>query len=80
MDLNTIAYTATVDDPLVYTSPFTIVLTLTRHTTKGFEIWEESCFEGDSTAKRLEKLGFKMYPGITSKDVPAIKARTPGSR
>ena len=80
VDRNTIAYTATVDDPLVYTRPFTIALAFTRHPTPGFEIWEESCFEGDTAAKSLEKLGFKMYPGITSRDVPAIKARTPGSR
>lgn len=80
VDLNTIAYTATVDDPLVYTRPFTIALAFTRHTTPGFEIWEESCFEGDTATKSLEKLGYKMYPGITSKDVPELKARTPGSR
>ncbi len=80
VDQNTIAYTATVDDPLVYTRPFTIALAFTRHTTPGFEIWEESCFEGDTATKSLEKLGFRMYPGITSKDVPAIKARMPGSR
>ena len=80
LDQNTIAYGATLDDPLVYTRPFTIALMLTRHTTNGFEIWEESCFEGESTAKRLYDMGFRMYPGITSKDVPAIKARTSGSR
>jgi hypothetical protein len=80
LDPNTMAYAATIDDPLVYTRPFTIVLAFTRHTTKGFEIWEESCFEGDMTAKRLEKQGFRMYPGITSKDVPALKARQPMTR
>ena len=75
LDQNTIAYGATVDDPLVYTRPFTIAFLLTRHTTKGFEILEEACFEGEADAKRLNTLGFKTYPGITSKDVPAIKAR-----
>jgi len=80
LDQNTIAYEATVDDPLVYTRPFTIAFPLMRHTTKGFEILEEACFEGEADAKRLNTLGFKMYPGITSKDVPAIKARTPAAR
>ena len=77
LDQNTIAYEATVDDPLVYTRPFTIAFPLTRHTTKGFEIFEEACFEGEADAKRLNALGLKTYPGITSKDVPALKARTP---
>ena len=80
LDQNTIAYGATVDDPLVYTRPFTIALMLTRHTTQGFEIWEDACHEGERDVKHLYKLGFKMYPGITSKDVPALKARTPASR
>ena len=40
LDRHTIAYGATVDDPLVYTRPFTIAFMLTRHTTQGFEIWE----------------------------------------
>ncbi len=80
LDQNTIAIGATVDDPLVYTRPFTIAFLLTRHTTKGFEILEEACFEGEADTKRLYSLGLKMYPGITSKDVPAIKARTPPGR
>jgi hypothetical protein len=80
LDQNTIAYGATVDDPLVYTRPFTIAFMLMRHTTKGFEILEEACFEGEADAKRLNTLGFKTYPGITSTDVPAIKARTPAAR
>jgi len=80
LDQNTIAYGATVDDPLVYTRPFTIALMLTRHTTKGFEIWEESCHEGEADVKYLYDLGFKMYPGITSNDVPALRARTPAAR
>ena len=80
LDRDTIAYAATVDDPLVYTRPFTIAFMLTRHTTKDFEIWEDACFEGEADVKHLYKLGFKMYPGITSEDVPALRARTPASR
>jgi hypothetical protein len=80
LDRDTIAYGATVDDPLVYTRPFTIAFMLTRHTTKGFEIWEDSCFEGEKDAQHLYSIGLKKYPGITSEDVPALKTRTPGSR
>ena len=77
LDRNTIAYGATVDDPLVYTRPFTIGFMLTRHTTKDFEIWEDACFEGSKDAEMLYSIGLKKYPGITSEDVPALKARTP---
>jgi hypothetical protein len=80
LDQNTIAYGATIDDPLVYTRPFTIAFMLTRHTTDGFEIWEDACFEGERDAKHLYSIGLQRYPGITSDDVPALKARMPGSR
>ena len=80
LDRNTIAYGATVDDPLVYTRPFTIGLMLTRHTTQDFEMLEDSCFEGNKDVDILYSIGLKKYPGITSQDVPALKARTPVSR
>jgi hypothetical protein len=80
LDRNTIAYGATVDDPLVYTRPFTIAFMLTRHTTEGFEIWEDACHEGEANVKELYNLGFKRYPGINSEDVPALKVRVPPSR
>jgi hypothetical protein len=80
LDRNTIAYGATVDDSLVYTRPFTIGLMLTRHTTQDFEMLEDSCFEGNKDVDILYSIGLKKYPGITSQDVPALKARTPVSR
>lgn len=80
LDQNTIAYGATVDDPLVYTRPFTIAFMLTRHTTEGLEIWEDACFEGNKDVEHLYSIGLRQYPGITSEDVPALKARTPASR
>jgi hypothetical protein len=80
LDQNTIAYGATVNDPLVYTRPFTIAFMLMRQTTPGFEILEDACFEGNKDVENLYSIGFRMYPGITSDDVPALKARTPGPR
>jgi hypothetical protein len=80
LDRNTIAYGATVDDPLVYTRPFTIGFMLTRHPTKDYEILEDSCFEGNKDVEILYDIGLKKYPGIRSEDVPALKARTPGLR
>jgi hypothetical protein len=80
LDRNTIAYGATVDDPLVYTRPFTIAFMLMRHTTDGFELLEDACFEGNKDVENLYSIGLRKYPGITSEDVPALKARTPGAR
>jgi hypothetical protein len=80
LDQNTIAYGATVEDPLVYTRPFTIAFMLMRQTTPGFEILEDACFEGNKDVENLYSIGLSKYPGIRSEDVPALKARTPGSR
>lgn len=80
LDRNTIAYGATVDDPLVYTRPFTIAFMLTRHTTVDLEIWEDACFEGNKDVEHLYKTGFQRYPGITSDDVPALRTRPQGAR
>jgi hypothetical protein len=79
LDRNTIAYGATVNDPLVYTRPFTIAFMLMRHA-DGYEILEDACFEGNKDVENLYSIGFSKYPGITSEDVPALKARTPGPR
>jgi len=80
LDRNTIAYGATVNDPLAYTRPFTIAFMLRRLPAEDFEIWEDSCFEGNKDPEHLYSIGFRKYPGITSADVPALKARTPGPR
>ena len=59
LDRNTIAYGATVDDPLVYTRPFTIAFMLTRNTNEGFEIWEDACFEGEANYRSFTSSGSK---------------------
>ena len=74
LDRNTIAYGATVDDPLVYTRPFTIGIMLQR-LTEDLELWEDSCFEGNRDADSLYSIGFSKYPGIRAEEVPALKAR-----
>lgn len=59
-----IAYVATIDDPLVYTRPYTIAFPMAKNANQGFEIWEESCYEGESTVAHLIGLGFRNYPGV----------------
>jgi hypothetical protein len=47
VDANRIDYRVTVDDPKVYTRPWTIATTLARVTENGYEIIEEACHEGE---------------------------------
>jgi hypothetical protein len=61
-------YEATIDDPLVFTRPFTIAFPMAKNANQAFEIWEESCFEGESTVRHLNDLGFTNYPGVLAPD------------
>jgi hypothetical protein len=70
---NSILYEATIDDPLVYTRPFTIANGLRRNMRPGYEIWEESCYEGESNTQHLRNIGYRTYPGFTSEQARAAK-------
>jgi hypothetical protein len=63
----------TIDDPLVYTRPFTLASALRRNTRAGFEIWEEACYEGEANSNHLRNLGYRTYPGMSSKDAQTAK-------
>jgi hypothetical protein len=39
-----LAYEATIDDPKTFTKPFTIRMTMNRHTEKNFQIREHECY------------------------------------
>ncbi len=49
IDAKTIRYLATIDDPKVFTQPWTIRLTLTREPAE--DMIEEACYEGDTFGK-----------------------------
>jgi hypothetical protein len=70
---NSILYEATIDDPLVYTRPFTIVSGLKRNLRPGYELWEESCYEGESNSRHLRNIGYRTYPGFSSTEARAAK-------
>jgi hypothetical protein len=72
-EANSMLYEVTMDDPLVYTRPFTMAIGLRRNTRAGFELWEESCFEGESNSEHLRNIGYRNYPGFTSDDAKKAK-------
>ena len=72
-DPNTILFEATIDDPFVYTRPFTIAIGLHRNRRPGYELWEESCYEGESNSNHLLNLGYRNYPGFSSKDAQVAR-------
>jgi hypothetical protein len=77
---NSILYEATIDDPLVYTRPFTMVVALHRNTRPDYELWEESCYEGEANSESLRNIGYRNYPGFSSKDAKIAKEAYEGSR
>lgn len=52
VDPNTILYTATLDDPTVYTRPWTTAFAVMRNNQANYEMYESACYEGDHTAWR----------------------------
>jgi hypothetical protein len=72
-EANSILYEITIDDPLVYTRPFSMVLALRRNVRPGFEIWEESCYEGESNTQHLKNIGYRTYPGFSAAQAKAAK-------
>jgi hypothetical protein len=65
VDADTIHYEATIEDPTVYTRPWRVAWALIRDTTPGgYELFEESCREGDRNLPAIREQGFKLYYGI----------------
>jgi hypothetical protein len=64
VDANTIHYEAGVEDPKVYTRPWTMVFALTRNKEPGFELWEQACHEGNRAVEGGLSIGLKPYRGV----------------
>ncbi len=65
VDPDTIHVEVRIDDPLVYTRPWTMAFPLRRNREPGFEMLEEACFEGERNTEPLIDLGYRIYPGVT---------------
>ena len=60
---DTIHYAVTIEDPKAYTRPWTAVWAQVRVTEPGFELFEESCWEGERDLPRFRELGYRDYYG-----------------
>ena len=65
VDANTLKYEATLEDPTVFTRPWTIAFTLGRNTQPGYEFLEEACHEGVSLEHRLAAGSLLVATGQT---------------
>lgn len=68
VDPNTLHYQATIEDPYVYTRPWTMAFPLRRVEEAGFELLEEACHEGERNTDMRLQLGYRIYPGVSARD------------
>jgi len=64
VDADTIHYEARIEDPQVYTRPWTMVSALLRNKEPGFQLFEQACHEGNGSIRGSKSIGMKMYPGV----------------
>ena len=53
MDADTLHFEATIEDPTVFTQPWTLAFTTTRIPDESYEFYEEGCWEGVTNIHRL---------------------------
>ena len=68
VDRDTIHYEARLEDPRVYTRPWTMVSALTRNKEAGFEVWEQACHEGNQSVEDQLRIGLKPFPGVPARN------------
>jgi hypothetical protein len=67
VDADTIHYEARIEDPGVYTRPWTIAFGLTRNKDPEYELLEEACHEGNEyTLTGQSRAGLKRFPGVVA--------------
>ena len=65
VDADTILYEGRIEDPKVYTRPWTMVSALMRNKAPGFQLFEQACHEGNRSIEGSESIGMKSYRGVT---------------
>ena len=59
-----ISYEAWIEDPKVFTRPWTVAFGIRRNAEPGYEIWESACFEGNRGKLPGASSGLKPYLGV----------------
>jgi len=67
IDPDTIHYAVTINDPSLYTRPWTMAFPLRRNKEVGFHLLEEACHEGERNTDPLIRGGQRIYPGVKGK-------------
>lgn len=67
IDKDVIHYTATIEDPRVFTRPWTMAFGWRRNMNADFEMWEQGCWEGVQTSLKHTDHGLKPYPGALAR-------------
>jgi hypothetical protein len=71
---DTIHYQATIDDPNVFMSPFTMAFPYRRNSVEGYEIPESACYENNEALLEIYRtIGFAVYPGISPEEAREAK-------
>jgi hypothetical protein len=66
IDANTMHYQATIDDPNVFTRPFTVALPYRRITDDPYEMEELACYENNEELLQIYRdVGYGVFPGIS---------------
>jgi hypothetical protein len=65
IDADAMHYEVTIEDPKAYTRPWTMAWALVREAKPGFELLEESCWEGERALPAIRAQGFRPYFGDT---------------
>jgi hypothetical protein len=72
IDADTLHYQATLEDPNVFTRPFTIALPYRRSDNATFEIEELACYENNEALMEISRTaGFTVFPGISPEEARA---------
>jgi hypothetical protein len=64
LNIDTMHYEVTIEDPTVYTRPWKVAWALIREKESGFQLIEEACREGERALGRIREQGAKFYFGI----------------
>jgi hypothetical protein len=60
---NQIDYSVTIEDPRVYTRPWTINIAMNK-ARNADEIWEHACHEGERDTEHTQEAGYKPWWGV----------------